>query len=57
MVTRVPQVPDGLLVPRSAWADGAAYDAAAAKLAGLFRSNFAAYAGGVNAAVAAAGPV
>ena len=56
VVTRVPGVPDELLVPRSAWADGAAYDAAAAGLAGLFRDNFAAYADGVSAAVAAAGP-
>jgi len=56
VVTAVPGVPDALLEPRGAWADGAAYDAAAAKLAGLFRDNFAGYVDGVSEAVAAAGP-
>ena len=56
VVSAVPDVPDALLMPRGAWADGSAYDAAAAKLAGLFRKNFAAYADGVSPAVAAAGP-
>jgi hypothetical protein len=38
------------------WPDGAAYDAQAAKLAGMFRDNFAAFAGQVPAEVVAAGP-
>ncbi|MEE9404918.1 MAG: phosphoenolpyruvate carboxykinase (ATP) [Algisphaera sp.] len=56
VVTQVPGVPEGLLVPRQAWADGAAFDAAAQKLGTLFRENFADYAQGVSQAVVAAGP-
>ena len=53
----VPGVPDELLQPRSTWADPAAYDAAALRLAGMFASNFEAYAGGVSQAVRDAGPM
>ena len=49
-------VPTELLDARSTWADPAAYDAAAARLAGMFEKNFRQYADGVSAEVAAAGP-
>jgi phosphoenolpyruvate carboxykinase (ATP) len=55
--TAVPGVPSEILVPRDTWADGAAYDATAATIAGMFHDNFAAYAQGVSEAVRAAGPV
>ncbi|MBI5230772.1 MAG: phosphoenolpyruvate carboxykinase (ATP) [Coriobacteriales bacterium] len=45
-----------LLDPRAAWADKDAYDAAARKLAGMFRDNFAKYADHVTPEVLAAGP-
>ncbi|MGE3525926.1 MAG: phosphoenolpyruvate carboxykinase (ATP), partial [Gemmatimonadales bacterium] len=53
----VPQVPARLLTPRETWADQAAYDAQAKKLAGMFRDNFARYEAEVSAAVKQAGPV
>ena len=52
----VPGVPAEVLVPRGTWKDGAAYDAQAAKLAGMFRANFEKYASGVDPAVRAVGP-
>ena len=52
----VPGVPAELLDPRATWPDAAGYDAQARKLAEMFRKNFAAYASGVPASVAAAGP-
>jgi phosphoenolpyruvate carboxykinase (ATP) len=52
----VPGVPSEVLRPRSTWADGAAYDAAATKLAGMFWENFAKYAGAVSSEVREAGP-
>jgi phosphoenolpyruvate carboxykinase (ATP) len=52
----VPGVPDEVLDPRSTWSDPAAYDTAAAKLAGMFRENFGKFADGVSEAVRNAGP-
>jgi phosphoenolpyruvate carboxykinase (ATP) len=54
--TAVPGVAPEVLDPRGTWKDGAAYDAQAAKLAGMFRDNFKAFAAQVPEAVAAAGP-
>jgi phosphoenolpyruvate carboxykinase (ATP) len=51
-----PDVPAAFLDPRTTWADPDAYDAAAHKLAAMFRDNFTAYADGVSAEIAAAGP-
>src|SRR4029079_17221538 len=53
----VPGVPDGVLVPRTTWADPIAYDAAARKLATMFHENFARYADGVSDAIRHAGPI
>jgi phosphoenolpyruvate carboxykinase (ATP) len=54
--TAVPGVPGELLDPRGTWPDAAGYDAQAAKLAEMFRKNFALYAAGVPDSVAKAGP-
>jgi phosphoenolpyruvate carboxykinase (ATP) len=51
-----PGVPADVLTPRATWADGAAYDAQAAKLARMFVENFKAFEEGVSAEVLAAGP-
>jgi phosphoenolpyruvate carboxykinase (ATP) len=51
-----PDVPAEVLKPRATWADGAAYDAQAAKLARMFVENFKTFEAGVSAAVLAAGP-
>ncbi len=55
-VLRCPGAPSKILDPRRGWADKAAYDETAAKLAGLFKENFAQYAAGVSEAVRGAGP-
>jgi phosphoenolpyruvate carboxykinase (ATP) len=54
--TAVPDVPSEVLIPRKTWADGAAYDAQAKKLAEMFRKNFEVFADQVPAAVRNAGP-
>ncbi|WJS86156.1 phosphoenolpyruvate carboxykinase [Paracoccus sp. TOH] len=50
----VPGVDDKLLDPRQTWADGAAYDAQARKLVGMFSDNFAQYADKIDDDVRAA---
>ncbi len=52
----VPGVERALLDPRSTWADPAAYDRQAAKLARMFRDNFGRFQDTVGPAVAAAWP-
>jgi phosphoenolpyruvate carboxykinase (ATP) len=52
----VPGVPSEMLNPRLTWPEPSAYDAQAARLAEMFRRNFADFAAGVDARVAAAGP-
>ena len=54
--TSCPDVPADVLKPRHTWADGAAYDAQAKKLAQMFADNFASFADTVTPAVRAAGP-
>ena len=54
--TRVPGVPADVLLPRGTWADGAAYDGAAAELAAMFKRTFERFADGTSEAVRAAGP-
>ena len=56
VVTQCPNVPGEVLRPRETWADKAAYDAAAARLAALFRKNFAQYEAGASAELRSAGP-
>ncbi len=51
-----PNVPAEILTPRNTWADKAAYDATARKLAGLFNANFEKYKAGSNDEIIAAGP-
>ena len=53
--TDVTGVPPEVLTPRLTWADAAAYDAQAKKLAEMFRKNFEKF-GAVDKAIAGAGP-
>ena len=55
-VSDCPGVPKDILIPRNTWADKAAYDAAARRLAGLFRDNFKQYETGASLEVRNAGP-
>ena len=55
--TSCPGVPGDVLDPRGTWADSAAYDAQARKLAGLFQENFTKYAEDVPENVRGAGPL
>ncbi|HEV3142499.1 MAG TPA: phosphoenolpyruvate carboxykinase (ATP) [Gemmataceae bacterium] len=56
VVTECPGVPREILTPRDAWADKAAYEATAKKLASLFVANFKGYESGASAEVRAAAP-
>jgi phosphoenolpyruvate carboxykinase (ATP) len=53
--TSVPGIPAEVLIPRDTWSDGAAYDAQAKKLAGMFRDNFSKFSG-ASEAIRNAGP-
>jgi phosphoenolpyruvate carboxykinase (ATP) len=56
VVTEVPEVPGEILKPRDTWEDVEAYDAAAAKLAGLFTENFKIYEDDCPPEICGAGP-
>ncbi len=55
-VTACPNVPEKVLSPRNAWADPAAYDAKAQRLAQLFITNFQKFEKGCSAEILNAGP-
>ena len=57
MPTSIEGVDSSLLDPKATWADPAAYDAHAQKLAGMFRDNFKQFEGSVSAEVNAAAPI
>jgi phosphoenolpyruvate carboxykinase (ATP) len=54
--TACPDVPSEMLQPRNTWADKAAYDEKAKKVAGLFRENFKKYEAQASAEVRGGGP-
>jgi len=55
--TSVPGVPREVLSPRGTWADPAAYDAQARKLAAMFKENFEQFRAAAPDGAAAAGPL
>lgn len=57
IVTQCPGVPSEILAPRSVWPNPRDYEAAAKRLAELFRSNFRNYEAGASREIKAAGPV
>jgi phosphoenolpyruvate carboxykinase (ATP) len=57
VVTECPGVPSDILLPRTTWDNPQAYDAAATRLADLFRQNFKTYEKGASEEVRAAGPL
>ncbi len=56
VVTQVPHVPAGILIPENTWADKETFAATAHKLASLFIANFKKFESGVTPQVKAAGP-
>ncbi len=52
----VPGVPSDILIPADSWSDRDAFEAAARKLAGMFRDNFRRYESQVDRRIAEAGP-
>src|SRR5262245_21628913 len=53
---KIKDVPPKILVPRNTWKDKKAYDASAAKLAGMFKTNFEKFGSFATDAVKKAGP-
>lgn len=56
IVSECAGVPGNVLVPKQSWKDAAAYDAMAAKLAGLFKKNFEQFAASVSPQIKSGGP-
>jgi phosphoenolpyruvate carboxykinase (ATP) len=56
VITRCPQVPGEILIPKATWRDAGAYDRAARRLAGLFAQNFQKYESVAGEEVREAGP-
>jgi len=54
--TECANVPNEILIPKNTWSDKAAFDATAAKLAGLFSENFKKYEDNASEELKAAGP-
>jgi len=54
--TTIEGVPDEILQPRNTWTDGAAYDAQAKKLAGMFVENIKKFGAAASASIVGAGP-
>jgi phosphoenolpyruvate carboxykinase (ATP) len=57
VISECPGVPSDILSPRTTWVDGKAYDAAATRLAKLFRDNFKSYERESSSEIRSAGPV